>query len=619
MPTSNLPPHTQQSDPVFELGQLAESLELIFQKTEDQEELYQALVRLVVSLTGAGAVSLDIAKSKEEPQLLPVASLVTEVGDKWPANLLEILRSGGSRAVETGQVAIARLAGNEAVVMVALPVRKESSTLILSGAIPPGKISPELCVVIFHLLGQCLVLRDGGLAHSETVAADHQQKDYSGLQAIAANLLACESKETGIAQLLQELQNYFEADAVMLACDFERISGPQFYHSAITGFSQKSQEIQSVKQVMEECRQQESILAYNLELASGRYLKSYLIKELSAAFFCSQAVCFPLQSSSGEVDATLLILYGSNKKKSQRKVESFSATKVLFDGLVCWLSKYGQKARKQRQPERKRAKIVKLGVLMVLAVSACFLPVTFSVEGDCVLEPQKRRYVAARFDGIIKEVHKLPGDQVAEGELLAELDGRAIELEINAIQAEIEKSRKRADVHVATGKAALAQMARLERRALEDRLKIQQERAMRLIIVSPAAGVVISENLKRIEGSPVSRGEGLFEIAPLDHMIAEARISQQDISYVNEGQVTRLELDSFPGRSWKSTVDGIFPRATLRDGRYVFLVESSFTSDQKDLQPGMRGTLAINAGKKPLIWKLFRRPWLYVQKTFLLN
>ncbi|WP_256374312.1 efflux RND transporter periplasmic adaptor subunit [Desulforhopalus sp. IMCC35007] len=239
------------------------------------------------------------------------------------------------------------------------------------------------------------------------------------------------------------------------------------------------------------------------------------------------------------------------------------------------------------------------------------------MSGKCVLEPREKRFVVAQFDAVLKKVHKLPGTTVTKGELLAEFDERAIELEINSLLAEIQKTRKMQDVHTATGKAALSQMAVLERRGLEEQLQLFRDRLSKLSVESPVDGIVISENMERIEGSPISRGQGLFEIAPLKMMIAEAYIAQEDIGYVQEGADTTITLESFPDKTWQSTVYTIFPRAEPREGKSVFLVESLIENSEKILRPGMGGEFEINVGKKPLAWKLFRKPWIYFQKTFL--
>ena len=122
--------------------------------------------------------------------------------------------------------------------------------------------------------------------------------------------------------------------------------------------------------------------------------------------------------------------------------------------------------------------------------------------------------------------------------------------------------------------------------------------------------------MERVEGSPISRGQGLFEIAPLKTMIVEAHVVQEDIGYVQEDAATNITLESFPGKSWQSVVHTIFPRADLRGGQNVFLVESLLENSDNIFRPGMRGELKITAGKKPLAWKLFRKPWIYFQKTF---
>jgi multidrug resistance efflux pump len=65
-----------------------------------------------------------------------------------------------------------------------------------------------------------------------------------------------------------------------------------------------------------------------------------------------------------------------------------------------------------------------------------------------------------------------------------------------------------------------------------------------LDIKSPIDGVVISGDLKRAEGAPVAIGQTLYEIAPLDRMVAEVAIPDDEISRVRLAQSVTINLDA---------------------------------------------------------------------------
>ena len=335
------------------------------------------------------------------------------------------------------------------------------------------------------------------------------------------------------------------------------------------------------------------------------------------ALFAGQSICFPLRDHQGIVIGALLVCWNGPKEDLGVKIKPFLQAENLTAGLVGWIGPSSYRNQFGQSFLNTKLRSFLLSLLFFGIIFIGWLPVQFTVTGKCVLEPRQTRFVVAQFDAVLKKVHTLPGTPVKKGELLAEFDERAIELEINSLLAEIQKTRKMQDVHTATGKAALAQMASLERRGLEEKLHLFRDRLSQLSIESPVDGIVISDNMERIEGSPISRGQGLFEIAPLKTMIVEAHVAQEDIGYVQGDADTRITLESFPDKSWQSTVYTIFPRADLRDGQNVFLVESLLENSDNIFRPGMRGELEITAGKKPLAWKLFRKPWIYFQKTFL--
>ncbi len=252
-------------------------------------------------------------------------------------------------------------------------------------------------------------------------------------------------------------------------------------------------------------------------------------------------------------------------------------------------------------------------MLTVVIATALFMPVAFKIDGKCVLEPRDIRYVVAQFDATLKEVIVKPGDTVQVGATLARLDRKEIELELNSLYAEIQRTKKVRAMNMASSQTAMVQMAELERKSLEEKYKLLEDRVEKLLITSPIDGTIISGSLEQHLGSPVSRGQQLFEIAPFSIMIAEANIRQEDISFIDERAEVTVNLDSFPGKPLKSNVSLIYPRSELREGESVFIVEADLIN-KGHLQPGMRGKMEINAGKKPLLYILFRRPWIYIQQ-----
>lgn len=109
-------------------------------------------------------------------------------------------------------------------------------------------------------------------------------------------------------------------------------------------------------------------------------------------------------------------------------------------------------------------------------------------------------------------------------------------------------------------------------------------------------------DLDRSLGSPVERGDVLFELAPLDGYRVIIEVDGRNIADVRPGQRGRLTLAALPNRSMALVVERITPISTARDGRNYFRVEAALEAPGEDLRPGMQGIAKIEAGRRRLLW-----------------
>ena len=145
-------------------------------------------------------------------------------------------------------------------------------------------------------------------------------------------------------------------------------------------------------------------------------------------------------------------------------------------------------------------------------------------------------------------------------------------------------------------------MARMDAKAT-----VLRQRSEQLEIRSPVDGVVISGDLRRAEGAPLTTGQTLFEIAPLEEMVLEIGIPEEDIGHISMGQTVESVLNALPDRSWIGTIERIHPRSELVDQDYVFVAEVRFQNELGLLRPGMKGRAKIETAKHPLGWNLFHK------------
>jgi multidrug resistance efflux pump len=241
------------------------------------------------------------------------------------------------------------------------------------------------------------------------------------------------------------------------------------------------------------------------------------------------------------------------------------------------------------------------------ALLAC--PGTYRISCECKLEPVTRRFVAAPFDGKLQESFVQPGDVAQRDQVLARMDGREVRWELAGAVAEVSRAEKQLDGLLANGEFGPAELARYELERQRLKMQLLEDRIANLDVRSPFEGIVLEGDLEKVEGAPVERGQTLFEVSPLDRMVVEISIADEDIAHVHGGASVEVALDAFPGERWRGTLTRIDPRAQVRDERHVFLGEMILQSSDLPLRPGMQGTARVVGPRRSWAWILLHKPW----------
>ena len=248
--------------------------------------------------------------------------------------------------------------------------------------------------------------------------------------------------------------------------------------------------------------------------------------------------------------------------------------------------------------------MLKAGAAAVLCAAA-FLATAhgeYRVTADAVLEGTVQRMVVAPVDGYIKEAPVRAGDIVEKGQLLVQLDDRDLELQLRertSEQAQLQREYRQAmseldSTRVSILKAQLAQAAA--------RLALTAQNLERTRALAPMDGVIISGDLSQSLGTPVARGDTLFELAPLDSYRVMLNVDERDVRRLSTGQTGQLALVGFPDEYLPFAIERITPIATATEGRNFFAVEAHLEQHPQRLRPGMEGVGKVDIGQRRLVW-----------------
>ncbi len=233
---------------------------------------------------------------------------------------------------------------------------------------------------------------------------------------------------------------------------------------------------------------------------------------------------------------------------------------------------------------------------------------TTRIRCSLTVEPQTRRFLSAPFDCALSEVYVRPGETVTRGQVLAKMDDTKLVAEIASLAAQLAQARQRYTAALSTSDASKAELARHEVLHLEKQHEIAEKRKSELSVCAPLDGVVLSGNLERAQGSTIKAGDVLFEVGPLNALVAEIAIPEPDVRFIPDGARARLALESLPQFSKELPLGRIHPRAELLDSELVYVGEVNFDNTEQ-VRPGMKGTAYIDRGLQPLAWVLFHRPY----------
>jgi RND family efflux transporter MFP subunit len=439
---------------------------------------------------------------------------------------------------------------------------------------------------------------------------------------LVATGLEHEKFRVAATEVANELAERFACERVSIGfLRYNRVKVAAMSHSS--RIDQHSNKIRAIREAMSESLDQGTTVVYpaaSEDTALVNRFHSQLTKEQQGAAICT----LPLIKNSKAVGA-LVLERAADKPFTAETVEQCEQIGLLLGPVL-------ETRRRDERPLLSKildsmqsgcAKLfgprhlpLKLGVVLsaMLVVWLSLAIATFSISSDSVLEAAIRRSIVAPQEGYISTVHVRAGDRVREGELLASLDDQELRLEQRKWQsqrAQLFREYRKALAGLDRAEVAILHAKRAQ---AEAQLKLVEQQLARVKLVAPFSGLVVKGDLDQALGSPVKRGEVLFEVAPTDEYRVVLKVDDRDIGLVSLEQRGQLKLSGIPDRSINITIDRLTPVSSTEGGRNFFRVEAVMDNQSDLMRPGMEGIAKIEIGREKLIWIWTRRlvDWLHL-------
>ncbi len=247
------------------------------------------------------------------------------------------------------------------------------------------------------------------------------------------------------------------------------------------------------------------------------------------------------------------------------------------------------------------------------------------------LEPKQYVDVGTQVSGQLRKIHVDIGDTVKAGQLLAEIDPRVYQAQVEANEARIQSlqaqlDQQKAELNLAEENLkrnrSLMAMDAISRQALEEsesQAAVAEARVQAIAaqiretesnlqgsrtnlsftrIYAPIAGTVTSMTAR--EGQTLNANQSapiILQVADLDTMTVRAQAAEADISRLTEGMEVYFTTLGNNERRWQSKVRQILPSPQIANDVVLYDVLIDIKNDGRQLMSGMTTQVFFIVGK----------------------
>lgn len=397
-------------------------------------------------------------------------------------------------------------------------------------------------------------------------------------------------------------------------------------------FDTRTKMIKQIAEAMDECADQEQAVLYPAPAGGSDLLLSQAIttshRELAAGDGRLSLCSVPLRDGDRTVGVLLVELKRKDEKPGTapqpgldlRGVEVLQAAMDLVTPVLAvkWSDSRVLPVRAMGDARKGLAWVVGpkhtvwKGVAVLVVIAALFVTffkIEHRVGATVELRPRTQRTVAAPYDAVVWKLGDgvEPGKVVKQGDVIVELDTRELRLQRDQADARFQQAFKQLAAARRDGKVTEAQIAQTAMDKAEAERSLADVRIGMARLTAPMDGVVIAGDLTDKIGSSVKSGEELFLLAPVNDLMAVAKVDERDIALVKQGAHGEVATRSRPSDGFGVTVETIVPMAMPKDGKNLFEVRAKLDETSDWMRPGMEGQVRIDAGRRSLLWIGTRR------------
>lgn len=225
------------------------------------------------------------------------------------------------------------------------------------------------------------------------------------------------------------------------------------------------------------------------------------------------------------------------------------------------------------------------------------------------IKPWREVHIAPDIPGKVAEIYVEEGDRVEQGQILARLDTRTAQLQLEQAEAGLAVAQanfrsaskdweRTQELHQKdtvspqqVEKAQLAyEAAKAQLQQAESGLKLARHQLEVSVMKAPFSGIVTGRNMNEGEYiNPAISGMGpagssVVTLMDLSRVKIEVHASESDIGKIRVGQEAHVAVDAHPGKTFYGEVSNVYPAADPMSR--TFKVEIAVPNEDRTLKAG---------------------------------
>ena len=215
-------------------------------------------------------------------------------------------------------------------------------------------------------------------------------------------------------------------------------------------------------------------------------------------------------------------------------------------------------------------------------------------SGTAPIEAYAEADVIAKVEGEVREILVEEGDTVAQGQVLARLDGDRLRLELNESRARVRQMRSDFERNKELRAKGLLSEGEFEKlrydlEALEASFNLASLELDYTQFRAPIDGVVSERYIK--VGNTIRVGEPAFRVTSLDPLVAYLHVPEREYRQIATGQPAAIDVDALAGQRMMAEVTRVSPVVDPDTGTFKITIE--IYDDERRIKPGMFARISV--------------------------